>query len=297
MTAEERGWLRLHLTRGLGRVGMIRLMDAFGSLPAVLAASATEWRRRAGIREAVAADFPADTDQRLSAALRLLEKSGARILSLWDKERYPSLLRSIHDPPALLYVRGALPACDCFAVVGARQASATGRQLTREICREMASRGVAIVSGLARGIDTAAHLGAMEGQGMTVGVLGCGIDRVYPPENLSLFRQVEEQGALLSEYPPGTPPLPGHFPGRNRIITGLCRGVPPISRWNRDGKSSPFRAPSSPRPARASTVSSRTVPAWSPKLATSSKFSGRTSRRCPFAAGKTPLPKIWPETP
>lgn len=225
MTAEERGWLRLHLTRGLGRAGIIRLMDAFGSLPAVLAASATAWRQRAGIREAVAADLPSDHDPRLNAALKLLEKTGARILSLWNDDRYPSLLRSIHDPPALLYVRGNLPANDSFAVVGARQASSTGRQLTREICRELASRDVAIVSGLARGIDTAAHLGAMEGQGVTVGVLGCGIDRVYPPENFRLFRQVEEQGAILSEYPPGTTPLPGHFPGRNRIISGLCRGV------------------------------------------------------------------------
>jgi DNA processing protein len=225
MTEEELGWLRLHLTRGLGRMGLIRLMGAFGSLEAILSASPSWWHSRAGIREAVAADFPKDNDPRLTTAITILEKAGARIISLWDEERYPALLRAIHDPPALLYVRGVLPASEALAVVGARQASAAGRQLTRETCRELASRGIAIVSGLARGIDTAAHLGALESQGPTIGVLGCGIDRIYPPENAGLFRRIQEQGAILSEYPPGTSPLPGHFPGRNRIISGLCRGV------------------------------------------------------------------------
>jgi DNA processing protein len=225
MTEEEVGWLRLHLTSGLGRIGLIRLMGAFGSLEAILSSSPSCWHRRAGIRETVAADFPKGNDPRVTTALTVLEKAGARIISLWNEKHYPALLRTIHDPPALLYVRGVLPPGEMLAVVGARQASAAGRQLTRETCRELASRGIAIVSGLARGIDTAAHLGALEGQGPTIGVLGCGIDRVYPPENAGLFRHIQEQGAILSEYPPGTPPLPGHFPGRNRIISGLCRGV------------------------------------------------------------------------
>jgi DNA processing protein len=225
MTEEERGWLRLHLTRGLGRTGLIRLMGAFGSLEAILSASPAMWCARAGLREPVAADFPAANDPRLTAALKTLEKTDARIISLWDEERYPVLLRAIHDPPALLYVRGVLPTGEAFAVVGARQASSAGRQLTRETCRELASRGIAIVSGLARGIDTAAHEGAIEGQGPTVAVLGCGIDRIYPPENHRLSLRILEQGAILSEYPPATPPLPGHFPGRNRIISGLSRGV------------------------------------------------------------------------
>jgi DNA processing protein len=225
MTEEERGWLRLHLTRGLGRTGLIRLMDAFGSLEAILSASPATWCARAGLREAVAADFPAANDPRLTAALNTLEKTDARIIPLWDEERYPALLRAIHDPPALLYVRGALPAGEALAVVGARQASSAGRQLTLDTCRELASRGIVIVSGLARGIDTAAHQGALEGHGPTVAVLGCGIDRIYPPENSRLFHRILEQGAILSEYPPATPPLPGHFPGRNRIISGLSRGV------------------------------------------------------------------------
>jgi DNA processing protein len=225
MTEEEQGWLRLHLTRGLGRTGLLRLMGAFGSLEAILATPPAGWCRRAGIRETVAADFPAVDEPRFTAALAALEKTGARIVPLWDEERYPAPLRTIHDPPALLYVRGALPAGEALAVVGARQASSAGRQMTLDICRELASRGIAVVSGLARGIDTAAHQGALAGQGPTVAVLGCGIDRIYPPENGRLLQRILEQGAILSEYPPGTPPLPGHFPGRNRIISGLCRGV------------------------------------------------------------------------
>jgi len=225
MTEEENGWLRLHLTRGLGRTGLIRLMAAFGSLEAVLSAAPELWRARAGIRSEVAADLPAADAPRLAAALKTLETVGARIIPLWDTERYPALLREIHDPPALLYVRGTLPKGEALAVVGARQATTTGRRLTSETCRELAAREIAIVSGLARGIDTAAHQGALEGGGCTVGVLGCGIDRIYPPENARLVHRILEQGAVLTEYPPGTPPLAGHFPGRNRIISGLSRGV------------------------------------------------------------------------
>jgi len=235
MTEEERGWLRLHLTRGLGRAGLIRLMDAFGSLESILAAPAALWRVRANIRETVAADFPTDNDPRLTAAVKILDQAGARIVPLWDEDRYPPLLREIHDPPALIYLRGTLPDGEALAVVGARRASPAGRQLTLETCRELASRGIAIVSGLARGIDTAAHQGALEGEGPTVAVLGCGIDHVYPPENSRIFQRIIEQGAIISEYPPGTPPLPGHFPARNRIISGLCRGVLIVEAAERSG--------------------------------------------------------------
>jgi len=225
MTKEEQGWLRLHLTRGLGRTGLVRLIDAFGSLEAILAAGPAAWVSRAGIRPGVASAFAEVDRDDLAAAVEALERAGARIIPLCDDTAYPPLLRQIHDPPALLYVRGRLPQIDSLAVVGARHASQAGRQLTRQLCAELAGRGITIVSGLARGIDTAAHQGALEGEGVTVGVLGCGIDRVYPPENDRLFLRILERGAILSEYPPGTLPLAGHFPGRNRIISGLCRGV------------------------------------------------------------------------
>lgn len=224
MTDQELVWLRLHLTRGLGRTGLLRLMEAFGSPEAIVRARPESWTSRARIRPAVAAGLLAENDPDLLRAIERLQQVGARIVTLWDENVYPDILRNIYDPPALLYVLGRLPAGDAFAVVGARRASNPGRRLTREICAELAGQDITIVSGLARGIDSAAHEGALEG-GSTVAVLGCGIDRIYPPENDLLFHRITRQGAILSEYPPGTPPLAGHFPGRNRIISGLSKGV------------------------------------------------------------------------
>lgn len=225
MTDNTCDWLRLHLTRGLGRRGLVRLIDSFGSPASALAAPAVEWTRRAGIRPAVAAALPAAKAPEVLQAATCLANLEVRLVTLWDGPAYPALLRHIHDPPAILYLRGRLPAGDALAVVGARRASQAGRRLTEELCRTLVDQGLVVVSGLARGIDTAAHRGALAGGGPTVGVLGCGIDQVYPPENTDLFEQVLANGALLSEYPPGTLPLPGHFPGRNRIISGLSRGV------------------------------------------------------------------------
>jgi DNA processing protein len=224
MTSEEKGWLRLHLAPGLGRVALLRLLKAFGSAEAILEAHPDSWGERAGLRSSLAAKVPSADATEVTDALSSLDRVGARIIPLND-ERYPALLRAIHDPPALLYVRGELPETDSLAVVGARRATTAGRRLTEEICAEVGSRRITVVSGLARGIDTAAHRGALEGGGKTVAVLGCGIDRVYPAENTRLFNSIEENGAIVSEYPPGTPPLPGHFPGRNRIISGMCLGV------------------------------------------------------------------------
>lgn len=224
MVAEECNWLRLHLAPGLGRKRLLRLMEVFGGAAEILKASPAAWKAQAGIEPALAAGIPAVDDKKLAQACLSMEKVGARIIPFGDVA-YPALLRTIPDPPALLYVRGELPRADALAVVGSRGASEAGRRITFDICTELAARDVIIVSGLARGIDSAAHMGALEGGGITLGVLGCGIDRIYPPENARLFHQMLEHGAILSEYPPGTPPLAGHFPGRNRIISGISRGV------------------------------------------------------------------------
>ncbi len=225
MKGETAAWVRLHLTRGLGRVGLIRLISAFASPEGALAAPPAAWAKQAGVSPLVAANVPGPDDPPLLEALDVLQRLSARIVTLWDEDLYPPLLRAIHDPPALIYLRGELPPGDALAVVGARRASTAGRRITEDLCRELAARGIAVVSGLARGIDSAAHLGAMDGGGFTLGVLGCGIDGIYPPENRDLFSRMAAQGGILSEYPPGTPPLAGHFPGRNRIISGLARGV------------------------------------------------------------------------
>lgn len=226
MTPEEGLWLRLHMTRGLGRVGLLRLMEAFGSPGEILAASPVQWRVRAGVKEGLARAVPPEGSPELAKTRRELDALGVRLVPLCDRESYPPLLRAIPDPPALLYLRGELPGSESLAVVGARKGSEAGRRLTEAVCSELAARGVCIVSGLARGIDTAAHRGALAGGGTTAAVLGCGIDRIYPPENEPLFRRIlDEGGAIVSEYPPGTEPLAGHFPGRNRIISGLSRGT------------------------------------------------------------------------
>jgi DNA processing protein len=225
MTDQDIGWLRLHLTPGLGRVAMLRLMEAFGGLEQIMTAPADHWQQLAGVRKEVTRAIPATDHLAVREARMALDKAEARIIPLSDSN-YPPLLKTIHDPPAILYLRGQLPPGEAMAIVGSRRSSGSGRRLTAALSQELAERGIGIVSGLARGIDTAAHQGALDGGGYTAAVLGCGIDRIYPPENARLFYHILDQGGgILSEYAPGAPPLAGHFPGRSRIISGLCRGV------------------------------------------------------------------------
>ena len=224
LSKREQSWLRLHLTKGLGRQGLFHVYARFGSPEEALHLGTANWPEKVGRRRAESLIVPSENDPTYLAALESLHACQARIISFWDPE-YPSDLKAIHDPPALLYVRGALPSAEALAVVGSRQASPAGILLASHICLEIAEAGIVIVSGLARGIDSAAHQAALDAGGLTIAVLGCGIDRIYPPENRHLFQQITETGAVISEYPPGTDPLPGHFPGRNRIISGLSKGV------------------------------------------------------------------------
>jgi len=139
---------------------------------------------------------------------------------------YPSLLRQITHPPPILYYRGCwVNETAAIAIVGSRRCTAYGRDIAGRLAAELAQAGVTVVSGLALGVDTAAHRGALEGGGRTVAVLGCGLDRCYPPSNGALMKAIQERGAVLSEFPLGTLPLPQHFPQRNRIISGLTLGT------------------------------------------------------------------------
>lgn len=152
---------------------------------------------------------------------------GARLLAVGDPE-YPASLLELFDPPAGLFEMGrplAGEGRDRVAIVGARNASASGKEVARSLARSLAAAGVGVVSGGARGIDAAAHEGALDGGGRTVAVLGCGLDVAYPPQNRKLFESLAVRGTLVSEYPPGTPPEPFRFPARNRIVAGLCRAV------------------------------------------------------------------------
>lgn len=150
--------------------------------------------------------------------------------------RYPPLLRAVSSPPSL-WLRGALAPDDALAVaiVGSRRASGYGLEVAECLAGDLAARGVTIVSGLARGIDTAAHRGALAARGRTLAVLGCGIDIVYPPENRRLAAEIETSGAVLSQFPPGTPPLARHFPARNRLIAGLALGVIVVEATDQSG--------------------------------------------------------------
>jgi len=156
---------------------------------------------------------------------RKIENVGIRLLSFLDAD-YPRRLFEIGDPPPLLYLRGTLPAWDpALAVVGSRRATREGLKVAERLSAEIAAAGITVVSGLARGIDSAAHRGALAGGGVTVAVLGCGVDVAYPPENRDLADQIARTGCIISEFPMGTQPLAEHFPRRNRIISGLSHGV------------------------------------------------------------------------
>jgi DNA processing protein len=171
-----------------------------------------------------------------AAALRLARRCGIQPLA-WDSAAYPQALTTIPDPPLVLWVKGKARDWSplAVAVVGARAASSSSREIARDLGKGLALAGVTVVSGLARGCDGAAHQGAIAGAGRTIAVLGCGADITYPPEHESLAQEVAATGALVSELPPGTPPLPHHFPLRNRIISGLSLAVVVIEAHERSG--------------------------------------------------------------
>jgi DNA processing protein len=219
-------WFALKSVPHIGNVAFCRLLARFGSPECVLNASSRELLEVAGISpnavESILSHNGREEAERECAEVR---RHGIRIVTFLDRE-YPKPLLEIRDYPPFLYVRGELRGDEMsVAVVGSRRASTYGLSATERISRDLAVAGIAVVSGMARGIDTAAHRGALKGGGRTIGVLGCGIDVVYPPENRPLYRQLEAEGAIVSEFPMGTAPLAENFPRRNRIISGLSRGV------------------------------------------------------------------------
>ena len=234
MQKEDIPWLRLHMTSGLGRQRLIRLINYYGSPEATLAASTEDWAQQAGVKSKTLGKPPEEQDSLIQKTLDTLQEQGVHLTTLW-RDNYPAKLRTLCDPPAVLYWRGTWSGGKQLAIVGSRHASAAGQRWTEDLACTLSHHHTTIVSGLARGIDSAAHRGALKGPGSTIAVLGCGIDRIYPIENRSLFEQIAAQGLILSEYPPGTAPLPGNFPGRNRIISGLSDGVVVIEAASKSG--------------------------------------------------------------
>jgi DNA processing protein len=223
---DKKYWVGFNLIKDIGAVRMQALVSHFGDLqsawnadPASLAQSGLGAKV---IERVLAARQKVDLDQ----VWAKIESQGIKILTWQDKE-YPARLKEVDQSPPVLYVRGEYLSDDLFAVaiVGTRRVTPYGRQVTEELAAFLAANGITVVSGLARGVDAIAHQTALKAGGRTLGVLGSGVDKIYPPEHQKLAEQMIERGAILSDYAPGTPPVASNFPPRNRIISGLSLAV------------------------------------------------------------------------
>jgi DNA processing protein len=230
-------WIALAAVEGVGPALFRRLLERFETPGRALYASRAELAGIRGMNDAVAAAISGTACRQFAEAewQRLKQYADVRLLTFLDAD-YPRRLFEIGSPPPVLYVRGTLPVWDpAVALVGSRRATRNGLKAAEQLAADLASAGLLVISGLARGIDTAAHRGALAGGGPTVAVLGCGVDLPYPPENRELSERIADNGCLLSEFPLGTQPLADHFPRRNRIISGLSRGVLVVEAAQRSG--------------------------------------------------------------
>ncbi len=223
-----RDWVALNMTPGIGPRAAAKLLERFGSAQAVYRATRVELEKVRLLPEAVDSIIARDRYEKAEAEIENVRKLGGDILIL-DDGVYPALLREIYDPPITLYVKGAWSECleqPCVAIVGSRKCSTYGQNAASMLARDLAHRGVTIVSGFARGIDAAAHRGAIEGRGRTVAVIGTGIDEIYPRDHKKLADEIlDAGGAVVTQFPLTTPPVSENFPYRNRIISGLSLGV------------------------------------------------------------------------
>lgn len=211
---------------GLGRSRIPALINALGSARAVFEASAATLTATGLCTPRAVQNFISNRDARLPQRLDYFcRHNGVRILAYTDAD-YPQSLQNLSDKPLVLYVKGELPQANyALAIVGSRRCTEYGVRAAGYFAKAMTREGIPIISGGAKGIDTAAHEACLQAGGVTVAVLGCGLDIVYPPENAKLFARIAEQGALVTEYPPGVPPAAANFPARNRIIVGLSQAV------------------------------------------------------------------------
>ena len=220
-----RAWLALSLTNGLGGEGARSLLKALGSPEAVFAASGATLKSI--VKAKVAAEIGKGiADAQIAPALDWMENGNNHIVTLADAE-YPQALLNIPDPPLLLYVKGLLNLLNqpALAVVGSRNATPQGINNAEAFSRSLSEAGLCVVSGLAHGVDAAAHRGALQGGGSSIAIVGTGLDRIYPAANRDLAHALATDGAIVSEFPLGTPPLAANFPRRNRIISGLSAGT------------------------------------------------------------------------
>jgi DNA processing protein len=227
MRADLSDWIALNMIRGIGPRTANQLINRFGSPAQIFAASRLALETAGLNPETIQELHDSEILDKAGAEIERLEKLNARVITLEDEE-YPQLLREIYDPPIALYVRGDLKTCcaqPCLAIVGSRRCSTYGINAAQSLSRDLVTQGLTIVSGMARGIDAAAHRGALEAQGLTVAIVGTGLETTYPKEHRRLEEEIAASGAVVSEFPLGTPPLPQNFPYRNRVLSGLCFGV------------------------------------------------------------------------
>lgn len=230
-------WVWLSERKGLSTRVKLQLLEHFGTPENIYYADEEEYLHVEGMTQKLAALL---ADKSTEASDRILgdcERLGLRILTMQDAD-YPVRLRNIYEPPCLLYVKGRLPEIDeeaAIAMVGTRDATPYGIETAETLAYSLAKQGALIVSGAAYGVDSASHRGALRAGAKTVAVLGCGLDVIYPAGNEWLYHDIAASGALLSEYPPGTPAVGAHFPVRNRIISGLCLATVVVEAPERSG--------------------------------------------------------------
>jgi len=219
-------WVGFSLIPGIGRVRFAQMENYFGNLENAWQASPADLKHSGLDSNAIRAISTWRPRISLEAEMEKIDRYGVKVFTCHDPG-YPTRLKEIYDYPPLIYVRGSLLPEDewCLAVVGTRRATVYGRQVTEEIVADLAKSKITIVSGLAKGIDSVAHNSALEAGGRSIAICACGLDTVYPSENVNLARRIMRQGALISEYPLGTRPRADNFPRRNRIMSGMSLGV------------------------------------------------------------------------
>ena len=230
-------WLKLIRADNVGPTTFGKLINDFGSVDRALDASVSELGKIDGVGFKTAEQIAATRNKfDTTAELELAEKLGVWIIHLGDK-RYPPVLKRIYDPPPVLYIKGSLTRRDnlCISIVGSRRCSLYGQEQSSRLAHFLSSAGFTICSGMARGIDTAAHQGALSADGRTIAVQGCGLANIFPPENKKLFELIAESGACISELPLQYEPLSENFPPRNRIIAGLSLGTIVVEAGLRSG--------------------------------------------------------------
>jgi DNA processing protein len=223
---DKKYWIGFNLIKGIGAVRMQGLVAYFGELELAWKAAPAELASAGLGLKVIERVVQARKEVDLEKVWEKIEKQGIKILT-WQDEAYPQRLKEIDQPPPVLYIRGEYLPDDLFAVaiVGTRRVTPYGRQITEELASFLAANGLTVISGLARGVDAIAHQATLKAGGRTLGILGSGVDKIYPPEHRALAEQMMERGAIISDYAPGTPPEASNFPPRNRIISGLSLAV------------------------------------------------------------------------